>query len=383
LKHASIPRRVASFAALMFVAHAADAVAAWLPDRAQIDGLLASLGGDNTLGEGDGWDWGVLPGPFYTPETSLGIGLALVGLNHGDHAAPDTPQSSLTLSGFASITGTFGFNLDNYTYYNDDRQRLFVHGAVVNQPTEYWGIGYVAGRDDHAQDYTAESLDLWPQFYQRVASSLWAGLGWSVSQLHASALEDDAANAIHDTADGPSVFSSGASVHLLNDTRDFVPNPSRGHVLSVDYAVYRPALGSDDAFDTLATRFGLYRRIDAKTIVAFDLYGDFRNGDVPWNQLATLGSDQRMRGYYNGRYRDRDVVSTQIEWRRQLEWRHGVVLWAGAGSLASRPSDLGTHILPSFGTGYRFMFKPRVNVRLDLGVGRDSGGFYFQVGEAF
>jgi outer membrane protein assembly factor BamA len=383
LKRAAIPRPVARLAALMLAVHAAGAAAAWLPDRAQIDGLLASLGGGNTVDETDGPDWGVLPGPFYTPETSFGIGLALVGLYRTDRAAADTPQSSLTLSGFASVTGTFGFNLDNYTYYNDDRQRLFVHGAVINQPTEYWGIGYLAGRDDHAQDYTAESFELWPQFYQRVAPSLWVGAGWSASQLHASALEDDDANAIHDTADGPSVFGSGASVHLLNDTRDFVPNPSRGHVLSVDYTAYRPAFGSDDAFDTLATRFGAYLSVDAKTTVAFDLYGDFRSGDVPWNQLATLGNDQRMRGYYNGRYRDRDVVSTQIEWRRQLEWRHGVVLWAGAGSLASRPSDLGTHILPSVGAGYRFMFKPRVNVRLDFGVGRDSAGFYFQVGEAF
>ncbi|MDI8083742.1 hypothetical protein MJN69_28740, partial [Salmonella enterica subsp. enterica serovar Kentucky] len=39
--------------------------------------------------------------------------------------------------------------------------------------------------------------------------------------------------------------------------------------------------------------------------------------------------------------------------------------------------------LPSAGVGYRFEFKPRVNVRLDYGVGKASSGFYFQVGEAF
>lgn len=39
--------------------------------------------------------------------------------------------------------------------------------------------------------------------------------------------------------------------------------------------------------------------------------------------------------------------------------------------------------LPSAGVGYRFEFKPRVNVRLDYGVGKGSSGFYFQVGEAF
>src|SRR3546814_17490250 len=79
-----------------------------------------------------------------------------------------------------------------------------MHGGLVNQPTKYWGTGYIAGRDDDAQEYTAKSVDLWPQFYQRVVPSVWAGLGWRFSQLQASALEDDEANAIHDTADGRS-----------------------------------------------------------------------------------------------------------------------------------------------------------------------------------
>jgi hypothetical protein len=39
--------------------------------------------------------------------------------------------------------------------------------------------------------------------------------------------------------------------------------------------------------------------------------------------------------------------------------------------------------LPTLGAGYRFEFKPRMNVRLDLGFGRNSAGFYFQMGEAF
>src|SRR3546814_9059498 len=146
-----------------------------------------------------------------------------------------------------------------------------------------------------------------------------------ISDWSSDVCSSDLANAIHDTADGAAVFSSGASVHLLNDTRDFAPNPSRGHVLSVDYAAYRPAFGSDNTFDVLTTRFGGYLGLDPKTTLAFDLYGDFRAGAVPWNELSALGGEQRMRGYYNGRYRDRNTVSTQIEWRHQLEWRHGKI----------------------------------------------------------
>ncbi len=45
--------------------------------------------------------------------------------------------------------------------------------------------------------------------------------------------------------------------------------------------------------------------------------------------MPLLGSDERMRGYYRGRYRDKNVVSGQLEYRRQLTRRHGIV--AGPG----------------------------------------------------
>jgi len=41
------------------------------------------------------------------------------------------------------------------------------------------------------------------------------------------------------------------------------------------------------------------------------------------------------------------------------------------------------HWLPNAGVGYRFEFKPRVNVRFDVGAGRDTAGVYFQINEAF
>lgn len=57
---------------------------------------------------------------------------------------------------------------------------------------------------------------------------------------------------------------------------------------------------------------------------------------------------------------------------------------AGGGTLSDQARDLGKgHWLPSIGIGYRFEFKPRMNVRLDFGIGKESTGFYFQVGEAF
>lgn len=47
--------------------------------------------------------------------------------------------------------------------------------------------------------------------------------------------------------------------------------------------------------------------------------------------------------------------------------------------MSNQARDLGKgHWLPSVGIGYRFEFKPRMNVRLDFGVGKESTGFYFK-----
>ena len=121
-----------------------------------------------------------------------------------------------------------------------------------------------------------------------------------------------------------------------------------------------------------------------KSVLAWEADGAFTQGDVPWSMMPLLGSDERMRGYYQGRYRDKNVVSSQLEYRRQLTWRHGIVAWVGAGTMGPSLSSLNNgRWLPTGGVGYRFEFKPRVNIRLDYGIGKGSSGFYFQVGEAF
>lgn len=39
--------------------------------------------------------------------------------------------------------------------------------------------------------------------------------------------------------------------------------------------------------------------------------------------------------------------------------------------------------LPTYGIGYRWEFKNRVNVRLDYGFGKGVSAFYFGINEAF
>jgi outer membrane translocation and assembly module TamA len=93
------------------------------------------------------------------------------------------------------------------------------------------------------------------------------------------------------------VLSSGISAHFSYDTRDFIPNPYRGESLLANATVYRRALGSDTDMENLEITANKYFRMRERDVLAFDLYGNFNFGDVPWDMMATLGNNKRMRGY--------------------------------------------------------------------------------------
>jgi len=103
--------------------------------------------------------------------------------------------------------------------------------------------------------------------------------------------------------------------------------------------------------------------------------------------MNTLGGSYEMRGYYKGRYRDKNMITFQGEYRVPVYWRFGAVGFAGVGDVAD---DVTAFRLDQFkyslGFGFRFMFDPRerINARIDFGFGKgDNAGIYAMVLEAF
>lgn len=352
-------------------------------DRKSIDELLTKLGADNQYDPAKGINWSVLPGPFYTPELKLGMGMAVAGVYRVDPSDRTTQNSSLSFTGFVSASGALGMGVNSYTFFPADRWRLFIDGAVAKVPTSFWGIGYDAAQGNE-QSYTNNSLRVHPVLLRQVAPNLYLGAGWDFSSMQANFEDHSSGDIFSCYGAQPSPLASGATVSLHYDTRDVITRPERGQFFKAEYTWFDPAVGSDTHFTATELQYDYYHLLNADAVLAFDLWGRFTAGDVPWDRLSMAGDDSRLRGYYQGRYRDNDVVSGQVEYRRKLNWRHGYVVWLGAGALGSDISDLGNHpLLPTAGVGYRFAVKPAMNVRLDLGFGRESVGFYFQVAEAF
>jgi hypothetical protein len=119
--------------------------------------------------------------------------------------------------------------------------------------------------------------------------------------------------------------------------------------------------------------------------------GQFNIGNAPFNQLAMLGGENIMRGYYLGRYRDNNQLSLQAEYRMlPLPWsftrRWGAAFFAGTGSVFPEVKNiqLGNFVWAA-GAGLRFLLFPRKDIytRFDVAFTREGTGIYLFIGEAF
>lgn len=143
-------------------------------------------------------------------------------------------------------------------------------------------------------------------------------------------------------------------------------------------------MGNDYDFNRTSVELRYYHKLWKGGILASEIQGIFNYGDTPWSMVALLGGPYRMRGYYEGQYRDNDMVQTQVELRQKIYNRHGFVVWGGAGNVFPKTDKFKwSQTLPSYGLGYRWEFKNRVNVRLDYGFGKGQNAFYFNINEAF
>jgi outer membrane translocation and assembly module TamA len=110
----------------------------------------------------------------------------------------------------------------------------------------------------------------------------------------------------------------------------------------------------------------------------------------PFYLLPALGNDEMMRGYYNGRYRDRNFIAGQTELRYRLSERIGVVGFLGTGEVFHSSFSF-SQLKPDYGAGLRYFFdiEKGLSLRADYGIGQKpmgegrESGFYIGLGQAF
>lgn len=114
-------------------------------------------------------------------------------------------------------------------------------------------------------------------------------------------------------------------------------------------------------------------------------------GTPPYLLLASTGWDDQYntgRGYIQGRFRGRNMVYLEGEYRYRIS-RSGLiggVIFANVENFSGDLSQQYNTLLPGYGLGIRVKLNKHsgTNLCVDYGFGKNgSGGFYVNIGEVF
>lgn len=327
-------------------------------------------------------DMSYVVAPCYTREGSFGIGGAATGLYRLDRKDSIMQPSDISLSGSATINGFYGITIKGNNHFKGNKSRLSYRLQFQNKNLDFWGVSYDACNRNPISGYKRQMIKWESDYVYKLTKDFHVGGALNINYTKAS----DLTNPIYLEGQKKSYFLTGIGASLQYDTRDFILTPKQGIYAMIREVVYPEFMGNHNKtiFSTTAI-FDAYQKAWSGSVFALDLYGQFSNGSIPWTLREELGSGMsRMRGYYAGRYIDNNQIAAQLELRQHIYKRIGCVAWAGGGTVFPSFDNLKLkNVLPNYGLGLRIEFKHNVNVRIDYGFGKDTGGFVFQFAEAF
>lgn len=320
-------------------------------------------------------------GPSFSKNTSLGIGLLAAGLYRLDRTDSVTVPSDVSVFANVSVSGFYALGVTGNTIFAHNRQRVNYTVMFSSAPRSLWGIGYDAGRYNPESTYSEKHYLVEASYLHEVLPRTYVGGIASFEHTRGVKFSDQA----YLYGQKRSYTATGIGLIVEYDSRDFIPNPYRGVYVSFQERFFPKGLGNCER-SLWRTTFTAdwYRQVWKGGLIATDLYAEFNSEGTPWPMLARMGGSQRMRGYYQGRYTDNDMITFQVELRQRIWRRIGCTVWGGAGNVFESLDRFDwSETLPNYGVGLRWELKKRVNVRLDYGFGKKTSGFLLSLNEAF
>jgi len=323
-----------------------------------------------------------LPIMFYTPETGIAGGAAVLYI-YRDSLSPRA--SGLTADIIYTQNRQFVAEISGDQYFEQGRYRLATDLLFQRYPNKFFGVGN-STPENGEETYTPQTFLLKAVLSRNFSSHINIGpivRYESVSMRQTLSGGVLASGLLPGSRGGISV---GLGIVANWDSRDNTFAAQSGSFYQLTAVFYRSAFGSDYSYDDIQIDTRNFFATFSDHVVAVQGFCEFIHGSAPFQSYAKFGGQNLVRGYFDGRYRDKNAVALQAEYRIPVWWRIGIVGFAGAAQVADRVSRLAVdRFWLAGGIGLRFAWNPeeRINLRLDYGAGKNSSGMYVTISEAF
>ena len=325
-----------------------------------------------------------LPIVFYTPETRLGGGAAALFTFRFTSEHPTVRPSQLQL-GFAytqeqQILSYLPFDI----YFKEEQWYISGELGYYRYVYRFFGLGNDTPSESETFEATYPRLQLNIQYMFR--PRLYLGLWYWMDNYRITEREADGALSTDKITGQEGGVISGMGLVANYDSRNHLFYPTGGQRLQFRTFFNRRAFGSRYNFDRYSLDWSAYLPL-GKGVMATNVVGEFLSGEVPFQQLALLGGPKRMRGFFEGRFRDKTMWILQAEYRRTIKGIFGLTVFGGMGNVAPSPARLFSqkvHLAYGVGLRVRLTKKDKINLRIDAGWNEEGNlSPYLTVAEAF
>ncbi len=254
-------------------------------------------------------------------------------------------------------------------------------------PDKFWGIGNETP-ESGKESYTFTQFYINPQLHRKIRNNFFLGIGLdfqSVYNIGYDATGNFAKQEVLGIYQREDYHVAGYSFFIMNDSRNHTYQPNKGSLFRIKFSNFNQNVGSDYNFQVVEADFRKFINLGSDQIIAFQGLGTFTFGDVPYRNLAVLGGNVIMRGYYSGRFRDKNFFGSQVEYRFPIYWRIAGVGFASVGQVSNKISDLGIDRFKlAIGAGLRVSILPKekLNLRFDIAHGNQLN-YYVVLAESF
>lgn len=323
----------------------------------------------------------------FAPETNWSIGVGMKGLFKMRGSGPETRTSNLPLTIQYTVENKYLFFSGFEIFSPQERYMLTGNIRVQSFPSLYFGVGQDTPKTNE-EEFAYRQILLQPILLKNLFRKyLFFGAGIRFNKIAGVDFEPDGLISRSEQVGARGSTSLGLELAMIYDSRDNILNAYEGMFISLTHGFYNKVLGADQKYQLSKLDFRYYAQPlgNTSSILGFHFLGRFTIGEPPLLDMGRLGGDEIMRGYFSGRFTERHLIATQVEWRQKLTLRWGVVAFAGIGNVASTTDSFLENIRTSVGVGIRFLVdeEENLNVRLDFGLGNEKANYYFKIAEAF
>lgn len=343
-----------------------------------LTGIAGKTAGQN---ENSAYKVSILPVPTigYSPETSTYLGAVTLFTFRDKH-------DSITRTSNAKIKFTYTWNkqviIESDWNYFFPEEKWFTRGILhySKYPDLYYGIGF--NTPDEGEVIFQSNRYIFDVDLLRLIQKNWF-FGSGINYTNYSNVENQSDKISYPELENES--NLGLKAILLSDSRNNILSPSGGN--------YFEFINSFNFSSSFYYKTSLdYRRYFEwgelnKHLLAGRLYHSSIIGNPPFYDFNMIGGDQFTRGYYLGRFRDKNFSTLQIEYRSPVLWRFGLAAFGGLSIIADGFQNVDNeNIKPNAGVGLRFLTDKNegTSLRIDYAIGvKNQSGFYISFGESF